>query len=151
MPGNYPLGALLGAVWVTACPSAYMLKLIRGSEWAHVEREICAFDSRLWPLKDGAVQHPSPCPLDQIRHVSPPILLHICASLTPALSCYLAFFILSCLSDCSDLTNEKGEDDARSHKMNDPRLESEEGKDEESKPTEALNCSPSLRESQINI
>lgn len=30
MLGNYPLGALLGAFWVTACPSAYMLKLVYG-------------------------------------------------------------------------------------------------------------------------
>lgn len=81
-------------------------------------------------LKDRTVQHPSPFPLDQIRRVSPPILLHFCASLTPAPSCYSASYILSRLSDCCQLSNEKGEDATRPHKMNDPQLESEEGKDE---------------------
>ena len=42
------------------------------------------------------------------------------------------------------MTNEKGVDDTQLYKMNDPQLESDEGK---KKPTEALNCSPSLPES----
>lgn len=108
---------------MTACPSAYVLKLICGSERGRVEREISAFERQDHPTPLSVSSGPN---LPRIPS-NPPPFLRIAHSSPLVLGC---FFILFRLSDCCQLTNEKGEDDTPSHKMNDPQLESEEGKDE---------------------
>lgn len=127
---------------MTACPSAYVLKLICGSERGRVEREISAFERQGRPTPLSVSSGPN---LPRIP--SNPPFLRMARSSPLALCC---FFILFRLSDCCQLTNEKGEDDTRSHKMNDPQLESEEGKRRGGKkPAGALNCSPSCKKVKL--
>lgn len=132
---------------MTACPSAYMLKLICGLVRACVCVRACVgisaltrmprlFDSRLWTLKDKAIQLPSLFPLTKSHH---PVYIHLHLSISLTQSFFFSSISLipslslSHLSDLLLLTNERGADDTYFHKMNDSSFESEEGRDEERK------------------
>lgn len=161
MLGNYPLRALLGASWVTGCPSAYMLKLVYGFNC------VCPFPPLLqcfaiWQQivdfeRQGHLPPPPPVSVSSNLITQPPPLprpfFHLSFSLRSQLFLHLPQSPpLFPVSDFLLQTNERSEDDTYSQKMNDPSVESEKGR-EWKKNTNTLRplIAPPLKESQINI